>query len=102
MVDVMRKFNFGGRFITLIETMFKFSKRVIMTNGHLSQYFPISRGIIQEDAMFALLFIIQSESLAETIRSSPDIKGIVICEEKEVRISQHVDDTNVICHTTDI
>ena len=47
MVDIMRKFNFGERFITWIETMYMFSKSAIMTNGHLSQYFPISRGIRQ-------------------------------------------------------
>ena len=53
-----------------------------MRNGHLSQYFPISRGIRQGDAMSALLFIIQSEPPAETIRSSPDIKGIARSDEK--------------------
>ena len=95
MFDVLRKFNFGERFITWIETMYKCSKSAIMTNGHLSKYFHISRGIRQGDAMSALLFIIQSEPLAETIRSSPDIKGIAISDEKEVRISQYVDDTNV-------
>ena len=95
MFDVLRKFNFGERFITWIETLYKFSKSAIMTNGHLSKYFHISRDIRQGDAMSALLFIIQSEPLAETIRSSPDIKGIAISDEKEVRISQYVDDTNV-------
>ena len=45
--------------------------------------------------MSALLFIIQSEPLAETSRSSPDIKVIAISDEKEVRISLYVDDTNV-------
>ena len=69
MFDVMRKFNFGERFITWIETMYKFSKSAIMTNDHMSQYVPISRGIRQGDAMSELLFIIQSEPLAETIRS---------------------------------
>ena len=88
MFDVLRKFNFGERFITWIETMYMFSKSAIMTNGHLSKYFYISRGIRQGDAMSALLFIIQSEPPAETIRSSPDIKGIAISDEKEVRISQ--------------
>ena len=93
--EVLRKFNFGERFISWIETMYNCAKSAVVTNGFLWEYFSISRGIRQGDAMSALLFIIQTEPLAEAIRSSCNIQGISVNNETEVRICQYVDDTNI-------
>ena len=76
--EVLRKFDFGERFISWIETMYNCAKSAVMTNGFLAEYLSIRRGIRQGDAMSALLFIIQAEPLAEAIRSSCNIKGITI------------------------
>ena len=43
------------------------AKSAIVTNGVVSEYFDISRGIRQGDAMSALLYIIQAEPLAEVV-----------------------------------
>ena len=69
-----------------------------MTNGYQFNYFEITQGIRQGDAMSALLYIIQSEPLAGRLRNSVDIKGIEIKVDgnsKETRLCQFVDDTDV-------
>ena len=58
--------------------MYQDAKSAIVTNGVVSEYFDISRGIRQGDAMSALLYIIPAESLAEAIRQSHSAKGIDI------------------------
>ena len=49
-----------------------------MTNGIQSEYFEISRGIRQGDALSALLYIIQFEPLSEKLRTSSLIEGITL------------------------
>ena len=73
--------------------MHEFWKSARMGNNHLSEYF-IFREIREGDSTSAL-FIIHSERLAETIRSSIDMKAIAIGDVKDVRTSQYVDNTNV-------
>ena len=95
---VLKKFNFGDRFISWIKTMYKYAQSALITNGTISEYFPLSRGIRQGDAMSALLFIIQAEPLSSMIRNNKDIKGINISSggmEKELKLCQYVDDTNI-------
>ena len=95
---VLKKFNFGDRFIGWIKTMYKYAKSALITNGTISEYFPLSRGIRQGDAMSALLFIIQAEPLSCMIRNNKDIKGINIISggvEREIKLCQYVDDTNI-------
>ena len=78
--------------------MYQNARSDIMTNGVVSEYFDISRGIRQGDAMSALLYIIQAEPLAEAIRQSHSIKGIDITNgiiNDELKIGQYVDDTIV-------
>ena len=78
--------------------MYQNAKSAIMTNGVVSEYFDISRGIRQGDAMSALLYIMQAEPLAEAIRQSHSIKGIDITNgtiNDELKIGQYVDDTIV-------
>ena len=47
--SVLEKFNFGKRFIKWIQTMYNGMINAILTNGYLSPYFSISRGIRQRD-----------------------------------------------------
>jgi hypothetical protein len=55
LVKVLEALNFGDVFISWIHTLYKQAKTSILTQ---SEYFKISRGIRQGDAMSALLFII--------------------------------------------
>ena len=102
---VLEKFNFGEYFINWIKILYKNMKSAIMTNGYISPYFNISRGIRQGDSLSALLYIIQSEPLSECIRCSEDIKGIPIKsaegESHKIKGSQYVDDSNHMLYCVD-
>jgi exonuclease III len=95
---VLKQFNFGERFITWILTLYNGAKSSLLTNGYHSKYFKITRGIRQGDAMSALLYIIQSEPLAQKLRMCDDIEGITLNidgQSKVCRVIQYVDDTIV-------
>ncbi len=93
---VLDKFGFGKNFKKWIEIIYKNMKSAMLTNGYVSSYFPISRGIRQGDSLSALLYIIQSEPLAENIRKHEKVKGIILQNEKgenvETKCSMYVDD----------
>ena len=93
---VLHAFDFPEKFISWIRTMYEYAKTSILTNGVQSEFFNITRGIRQGDAMSALLYIIQAEPLATKIKCSDEIKGIIIenhMEKSEVKVAQYVDDT---------
>ncbi len=100
---VLSKFNIGPVFQKWIHIMYSNMKSCISTNGYLSNYFPIKRGIRQGDSLSALLYIIQAEPLAEFIRKNEDLKGIdMTCGNTmfEARCCQYVDDTVVFLNNT--
>ena len=80
-------------------------KSAVLTNGYVSTFFPITRGIRQGDSLSALLYIIQSEPLSECIRKSSDIKGIFIKDSnddfQEVKGYQYVDDSSNMLYSID-
>ena len=96
----LKHFNFGDKYITWLETLYKNSKSSVMTNGVQSNYFRVTRGIRQGDSLSALLYIIQLEPLAEKIRMDNNIKGIKIKlknmndEIIDIKCCQYVDDSN--------
>ena len=96
--DVLKAFNFGEKFISWIKIMYFRLKSCIMTNGFISPYFSVSRGIRQGDCLSALLYVIQAEPLAEFIRKSNDVKGIVVKDcnsnERELKCADYVDDAS--------
>ena len=72
------------------------SQIAIQTNGFLSDFFSISRSIKQGCPFAPLLYIIQAEPMACSIRKSPNIVGIKHPENnisEEAKLNQFVDDT---------
>ena len=55
--------------------MYKYGHSAIMTNGVISKYFPVERGIRQGDPLSAL-YIYQSEPAAQAILDSDNMKVI--------------------------
>ena len=98
--STLEKYNFGSTFIGWLQALYKDAKSSILTNGVQSEYFEISRGIRQGDALSALLYIIQFEPLAQKLRASNLIEGISLnlknCGNQsiEVKECQYVDDSN--------
>ena len=102
--STLEYFGFGNKFINWLKIIYKHPKSSIMTNGHQSEYFSITRGIRQGDSLSALMYIIQMEPLAEKIRKIDTLKGITINlknmngEELEIRGCQYVDDSTNFLH----
>ena len=97
--SVLEYFGFGDRFINFLKTLYKDAKVSIMTNGYQSEYFQMSRGIRQGDALSALLYVIQLEPLVDKIRKSPLIEGVTLNLKNLNEIHtekgcQYVDDSN--------
>ena len=58
---VMKRFNFGDRFISWLQTLNSNAK---LTNGFQSEYFHISRGIRQGDSLPCYLSFRQNRLLS--------------------------------------
>ena len=89
---MLKRYGFGEYFIGWIKIMYQGMRSAVMTNGYISTYFDLTRGIRQGDSLSALLYIIQSEPLAECIRQSKLIRGIdVACDSQiyEIKMENH-------------
>jgi exonuclease III len=95
----LHHFGFGPKFRGWVNMILKYSQIAIQTNGFISEYFHITRSIKQGCPIAPLLYIIQAEPLACTIRANKNVKGIElpIPLEKplEAKINQYVDDTQL-------
>ena len=87
-------------FIKWIRILHKYAQSAIITNGVISRYFPVERGIRQGDSLSALLYIIQAEPMAQAIRDSDSMEGIhtksMEGEWIEYRLTQYAYDTTII------
>ena len=104
--SVLSHFNFGHRFIEILQTMYSGSRSCIMTNGYQSKFFNITRGIRQGDALSALLYVIQFEPLVNKIRNCNSIEGLKVKlnnsnREINTKGCQYVDDSNTILKNVD-
>ncbi|MEW8548721.1 MAG: reverse transcriptase family protein, partial [Candidatus Thiodiazotropha sp.] len=107
-LNCLRKFNFGTKFTSWINMIFKHAKTSILTNGFRSSFFKISRSMRQGCPVSPLLFILQAEPLACAIRKNRDIKGIPLPyisletgEREEAKINGYVDDSQLFVSTED-
>ena len=94
----LEKFGFGNTFCKRFQMLYKNAKSCINTNGHLTEYFPVSRSMRQGCPIAAFLYILQSEPMAQTFRKSDEIEGIKLNpgeNESEVRVASFADDTQL-------
>lgn len=93
------KFGFGKNMIEWIQMTYKYSKSCVLTNGYLSKFFSLSRSVKQGCPIAPLLYIIQAEALACSIRNSNSIIGInlpvVNNTPIQVKISMFADDSQL-------
>ena len=98
--NVLEGFGFGQNFIKWIRILYKYAQSAIITNGVISRYFSVERGIRQGDSLSALLYIIQAKPMAQAIRDSDSMEGIhtksMEGEWIEYRLTQYADDTTII------
>ena len=95
MTQVLRRFNFGEKFIKMIETLYNNPKTVIKNNGHFSREISLKKGVKQGCPASALIFTLCVEFLAKAIKQNETIEGIEI-NKKKIKILQHADDTTLL------
>ena len=76
----MKKFGFGKKCITLIETLLKDHQSCVINGGTSTRYFNLERGARQGYPVSVYLFILVLEILFPFIKNHPEIKGIEIFE----------------------
>ena len=93
----LKMFNFGGKFISFIKTMYYNIESAVLNNGNSNKLFKLERGVRQGCPLSAYLFITIVEILAIHIRNNPNIKGIKVGSE-EIKISLLADDITLLLH----
>lgn len=84
--------EFHPKFVDWIRVIYKNPKARVRVNGRCSDFFDIQRGVRQGDCLSPLLFALNIEPLAASIRQNTDIKGIRDMSNKEHKISLYADD----------
>ena len=84
--------NFGPSFKQWIQTIYEQPVCKIKNNGHLSEQFPMSRGIRQGCPISALLFVLSVEILGLQIRQQTKLQGLDFGFPNNVKTVQYADD----------
>ena len=93
---VLQKFGFGPKFIEWIKIFYKNVNSSVKCNGFLTKYVKLKNSIKQGCPLSALLYVIAAEPLGQAIAKNQTIRGVTIPKsEREARIFQHADDTNI-------
>ena len=85
-------FGFGVSVRKWVETLYSDIGSAVLYNGHISEFFPITRGVRQGDPLSPYLFLLCVEPLADAIKNSSSVMGIKVGKE-EIVIGQYADDT---------
>ena len=97
-IDFLRKalqvYSFGPQFRKWIDVLYSEVNSCVTNNGHISEFFSLTRGIRQGCPISAMLFLVVVELLSVYIKNCPDIKGLTIDKETFV-ITQLADDTTL-------
>ena len=96
LLKILDRMNFGTRFISWIETLYKGNKGHLLLNGYVSSVFDIERGVRQGCPLSAILYSIYIETLALAIKREPTIFGIPIPGKQNQKIIQYADDMNLL------
>ena len=89
-------YNFGDCLRTWIKVLYTKVESTVLNNGFATNWFKPSAGVRQGCPLSPYLFILTAELMSNKIRQSIDFKGISVFE-KEIRVSQFADDTNLFC-----
>ena len=96
-----KQFNFGDKYCNWVKMLVNNAKTCIETNGFISKYFKLSRSARQGCPMAPIIYILQAEPLACSIRANYEIKGIKLpnTASSEVKLNGFADDLQHIHRT---
>ena len=91
----LERFGFGPSFIHWIKVIYNSVSSSVKTNGWLTSFVKLERGLRQGCPLSMPLYVLTAETMAINIRKNPNIHGILSPQsEKEVKLSQFADDTH--------
>ena len=93
----LERFGFGPSFIKWIKLIYHDVSSFVKTNGWLTAFINLERGLRQGCALSMPLYVLTAETMAINIRANPRIHGIRPPEsEEELKLSQYADDTTLL------
>ena len=94
---VLIQMGFGPSFRRWVSLLYSSVNSTVIVNGHLSDAFPVSRGVRQGCPLSPLLYVLVAETMACAVRADTRIDGFPLpCSNRRVKISQYADDTTVL------
>ena len=88
----LARMNFGPIIRGTIRCLYTHVQSAILSNGTLSEFFDVTRGVRQGCPLSPLLFVLVSECFGQLIRTCSEIRGIKLPGGRECKISQYADD----------
>ena len=93
----LQKFGFGPNFTQWIRPIYTSVSSSVKTNGWLSAFIQLERGLRQGCPLSMPLYVLTAETMAINIRSNPIIHGIKQPgSQAETKLSQFADDTTLL------
>ena len=97
MLDTLTAFGFNENFLKWIKLLYNDISSSVIVNNHISDTFPIKRGVRQGCSLSMPLYVICFEPFAHKIRNLDDIKGIKLPgSSSEVKLSLYADDSTAL------
>ena len=100
-MNSLELFNFGPSIRKWFSILHNNVETVVMNARYMTNYFQVSRGVLQGCPLSPLLFILSVELLASKIRLEPNCRGVSLPNHQEAKISQFADDTTLILSDTE-
>ena len=88
----LKYFNFGASLRSWIKTFYSSISSSVCSNGHIPEFFKISRGVRQSDPLSPYLFLIDEEVLYRAANRNKKIIGVSI-DSYTFLMNQLADDT---------
>ena len=93
----LERFGFGPVFRHWIEAIYNSVSSSVKTNGWLTAFITLGRGLRQGCPLSMPLYVLTAETMAVNIRSNSRIRGILPPgAETELKLSQFADDTTLL------
>ena len=99
MIRFLKKFGFGPDFIASVQLLYTKIKGSVLINGLITCEFLIDRSVRQGCPLSMPLYVVQAEPFSNRIRRDPEIKGLKITSNVEIKVSEYADDTNLVLTT---
>ena len=105
-LNALRVFNFGDKFINMVNTLTNNSESCILNFGWLSDFYDTTNtGIRQGCCLSPLLFILCAEIMGIKLRNDQRIKGLTFSKSdlttEPLKILQYCDDTSLLLNSAE-